>query len=207
MSPENPPHPVLTLILLGSEAASVAAGLRMRLAQRPLATEVNYRAHACTLTLGNSRSVQGWQLALQSRTPSDAIASPHAGGTTPLARHTAAATSGQPIQAAPAASLSLRECDVLALCFQRGERETALLGQQLRELGLAHTPLHGELPAQVRQCLLLARHRALQLGWTWPELAELQAPRPRWQGLCEACSDPDCEHRLFSRLTGQGTGD
>ena len=24
---------------------------------------------------------------------------------------------------------------------------------------------------------------------------------PRWQGVCETCSDPDCEHRLFSRLT------
>lgn len=23
---------------------------------------------------------------------------------------------------------------------------------------------------------------------------------PRWQGLCESCSDPDCEHRLFRRL-------
>jgi hypothetical protein len=23
---------------------------------------------------------------------------------------------------------------------------------------------------------------------------------PRWEGVCETCSDPACEHRLFSRL-------
>ena len=23
---------------------------------------------------------------------------------------------------------------------------------------------------------------------------------PRWEGVCESCSDPECEHRLFSRL-------
>lgn len=23
---------------------------------------------------------------------------------------------------------------------------------------------------------------------------------PRWEGVCESCSDPECEHRMFSRL-------
>jgi nicotinamide riboside kinase len=33
--------------------------------------------------------------------------------------------------------------------------------------------------------------------WAWPPPAERQA---RWKGLCDACSDPDCEHRLFTGL-------
>ena len=31
----------------------------------------------------------------------------------------------------------------------------------------------------------------------WPLREEILA---RWQGICEKCSDPDCEHRLFRRL-------
>jgi hypothetical protein len=31
----------------------------------------------------------------------------------------------------------------------------------------------------------------------WPLRDEILA---RWQGICEKCSDPDCEHRLFRRL-------
>jgi hypothetical protein len=31
----------------------------------------------------------------------------------------------------------------------------------------------------------------------WPLRAEIAA---RWQGVCETCSDPECEHRLFRRL-------
>ena len=29
---------------------------------------------------------------------------------------------------------------------------------------------------------------------------------PRWDGVCEACSDPACEHRLFSRLLAPPAG-
>jgi hypothetical protein len=31
----------------------------------------------------------------------------------------------------------------------------------------------------------------------WPMREEIA---PRWQGVCETCSDPECEHRLFQRL-------
>ena len=31
----------------------------------------------------------------------------------------------------------------------------------------------------------------------WPLREEILT---RWQGICEKCSDPDCEHRLFRRL-------
>lgn len=33
-------------------------------------------------------------------------------------------------------------------------------------------------------------------------IAPQDGPPPRWTGVCEKCSDPDCEFRLFSRLQG-----
>ncbi|MES2483765.1 MAG: ATP-binding protein [Pseudomonadota bacterium] len=36
--------------------------------------------------------------------------------------------------------------------------------------------------------------------WAWT--AQAQAT-PRWRGLCDACSDPECEHRLFKGLMGR----
>ena len=34
----------------------------------------------------------------------------------------------------------------------------------------------------------------------WPLRTEIAQ---RWQGVCEKCSDPDCEHRLFKRLVNK----
>lgn len=34
----------------------------------------------------------------------------------------------------------------------------------------------------------------------WPLRAEIAS---RWQGACEKCSDPECEHQLFRRLLTQ----
>ena len=42
------------------------------------------------------------------------------------------------------------------------------------------------------------------LGRRFPEHAQqLDRPEPptRWHGPCDVCSDGECEHRLFSRLT------
>ncbi len=36
----------------------------------------------------------------------------------------------------------------------------------------------------------------------WPMREEIA---PRWQGVCESCSDPECEHRLFQRLLQERT--
>ncbi|NBW79310.1 MAG: hypothetical protein EBR27_09895 [Betaproteobacteria bacterium] len=33
-------------------------------------------------------------------------------------------------------------------------------------------------------------------------LVPQNAPAARWRGLCEGCSDPDCERRLFTALKG-----
>ena len=33
-------------------------------------------------------------------------------------------------------------------------------------------------------------------------LVPQHTPAARWQGLCEGCSDPDCERRLFTALKG-----
>ena len=34
----------------------------------------------------------------------------------------------------------------------------------------------------------------------WPLRREIA---PRWQGVCEKCSDPECEHQLFRRLVSE----
>ena len=34
----------------------------------------------------------------------------------------------------------------------------------------------------------------------WPLRTEIA---PRWQGVCEKCSDPECEHQLFKRLISE----
>ena len=36
----------------------------------------------------------------------------------------------------------------------------------------------------------------------WPLRSEMATP---WQGTCEKCSDPECEHLLFTRLLAQRT--
>lgn len=68
-----------------------------------------------------------------------------------------------------------------------------------------HTLIMRGLPFQVIQ--------AKEAGWVnqclqallGPEASKARAPEAqeeatRWQGVCESCSDPDCERRLFSGL-------
>jgi hypothetical protein len=44
----------------------------------------------------------------------------------------------------------------------------------------------------------VGHHVQRQTGQSpWPLRSEIPA---RWQGVCETCSDPECEHRLFRRL-------
>lgn len=74
------------------------------------------------------------------------------------------------------------------------------LREQLLQAKLAFQVLHGDdalLLKQVRHAL------ARSLRPLDSDLAERfmrDEIAPRWQGLCESCSDPDCEHRLFRRL-------
>ena len=59
--------------------------------------------------------------------------------------------------------------------------------------GLPFQVIHGIGQELVTQCLLAILPPALQ------GLARKAMP-VRWQGVCETCSDPDCEQRLFSGL-------
>ena len=59
--------------------------------------------------------------------------------------------------------------------------------------GLPFQVIHGIGQELVTQCLLAILPPALQ-GFARQELPV------RWQGMCETCSDPDCEQRLFSGL-------
>ena len=60
--------------------------------------------------------------------------------------------------------------------------------------GLAFQVIHISDAAWVKQCLqALLPHQSVS------DMAYQDVPA-RWQGVCETCSDPDCERRLFSGL-------
>jgi hypothetical protein len=62
--------------------------------------------------------------------------------------------------------------------------------------GLPFQVIHGIAEALVTQCLLAI----LPPDGFSPSGLARQALPVRWQGVCETCSDPDCEQRLFSDL-------
>ena len=75
--------------------------------------------------------------------------------------------------------------------------------------GLPFQVIHGISEALVAQCLMaiLPPEGVSPSGFAMttqasPALQGLarQALPVRWQGVCETCSDPDCEQRLFSGL-------
>jgi len=76
------------------------------------------------------------------------------------------------------------------------EATDALLRRELQAAGIAFHTVYGQGAQRVRAALSLigpALGRALL-----PEDRALREGHGRWQ--CEACSDPDCEHRLFRAL-------
>jgi hypothetical protein len=75
--------------------------------------------------------------------------------------------------------------------------------------GLSFQVIHGNGEALVSQCLLaiLPPDGFSPSGFAMttqaasaPQGLGRQALPVRWQGVCETCSDPDCEQRLFSGL-------
>ena len=78
--------------------------------------------------------------------------------------------------------------------------------QALGRAGIAHSVVYGTGMQRLN-------HALLALGWppenteTWTGREAVQyalnAGRTPWR--CEQCSDPDCEHRLFTRLLGQAS--
>jgi len=78
--------------------------------------------------------------------------------------------------------------------------EDAAIAQAWRAIllaqGLSFQVVHGILEALVAQCFLAI----LPPDSSSPSGLARQALPVRWQGVCETCSDPDCEQRLFSGL-------
>jgi HTH-type transcriptional regulator, transcriptional repressor of NAD biosynthesis genes len=80
----------------------------------------------------------------------------------------------------------------------------AVLRRELQLAGIAFQTIYGQGPARLEQALRVLG-RALRLDLVAPNPAWSQGRRP-W--TCEKCSDPDCEHRLFSGLLARNnTGD
>jgi hypothetical protein len=70
---------------------------------------------------------------------------------------------------------------------------------RLMSIGQSFQVLHrsGESLLQALQWAL-GHHLQRTTGHSpWPLRTEIA---PRWQGVCETCSDPECEHRLFRQL-------
>lgn len=76
--------------------------------------------------------------------------------------------------------------------------------RELRAAGQAFQTIHGHGQARTEQALrAIGRRLGLNLTTTEPSLT---SGRRAWN--CEKCSDPDCEHRLFSGLIARNnTGD
>ncbi len=79
------------------------------------------------------------------------------------------------------------------------EATDGLLRRELQAAGIAFQTLYGPLERRVQQALraigpLLGRSLVAE------DLHRVQGRRP-W--TCEKCSDPDCEHRLFTQLLQQ----
>lgn len=76
------------------------------------------------------------------------------------------------------------------------EASDALLRRELQAAGIAFQTVYGQGPMRLQAAL---RAVGAALGRELlPDDPLLREGSGRWQ--CEACSDPDCEHRLFSAL-------
>ncbi|HSW16081.1 MAG TPA: ATP-binding protein [Ramlibacter sp.] len=72
----------------------------------------------------------------------------------------------------------------------------ALVRESLQKAGVDWRVVYGMGDERTRNALAAVAEVA---PWAWPSEPERA---PRWQGLCDHCSDPDCEHRLFTGLAG-----
>ncbi|MBE0586569.1 MAG: ATP-binding protein [Hydrogenophaga sp.] len=76
------------------------------------------------------------------------------------------------------------------------EATDAVLRRELQVAGVRYQTIYGKGPQRLQQAL-----RAIGNHLGRPLLADdpaLRLGRGRW--VCDSCSDPDCEHRLFSKL-------
>jgi hypothetical protein len=72
--------------------------------------------------------------------------------------------------------------------------------QHLSAAGINFQVIYGQGEARLHQALHAIARRLMTTHSGLAARLLRQEPAVRWQGACEACSDPVCEHRLFSRL-------
>jgi protein tyrosine phosphatase (PTP) superfamily phosphohydrolase (DUF442 family) len=111
---------------------------------------------------------------------------------------------------AASALARLNGADLVLLCAARADEDAstqarqAFLREQLHAAGVAYGVLHGEDAAIVQQAWQ-ALQSALGLAQQTDDAQPTAEARSlaTWRSNCEKCSDPVCEHRLFSDLVGQ----
>jgi nicotinamide riboside kinase len=69
---------------------------------------------------------------------------------------------------------------------QHRQQTDARLRDALQEAGIAYGVVYGSGPQRLRNALRL--------------VSPQDTPPARWTGVCEKCSDPDCEFQLFTAL-------
>ncbi|MGA0569224.1 hypothetical protein ACO2Q9_00740 [Variovorax sp. VNK109] len=79
---------------------------------------------------------------------------------------------------------------------QAGEKADVDLRSQLASAGIAYRVIYGRGPARLTNALRAVEERLN------PDRQDPSSTVP-WVWTCEKCSDPACEHRLFSRLTNR----
>ena len=70
----------------------------------------------------------------------------------------------------------------------------AMLREALREAGVDWRMVYGKGEERTLNALEAVAEAA---PWAWTARPQ---PAVRWVGVCDACSDPECEHRLFRGL-------
>jgi hypothetical protein len=93
----------------------------------------------------------------------------------------------------------------LTLVLATRERPAVDWRQTLLSCGQSFQVIHaGDHPLLQALQWTVGHHVQRQTGHSpWPLRTEIPA---RWLGVCESCSDPECEHRLFRQLVNARTG-
>lgn len=80
------------------------------------------------------------------------------------------------------------------------EADDARIRAQLQSGGRVFQVVYGQGPQRLHGALQALEAAGVLPAGSAPRLPE--PPRRAWLAACEKCSDPDCEHRLFTRLRG-----
>ena len=78
----------------------------------------------------------------------------------------------------------------------------ALVRRALTSAGLPYAVVHGSGTRRLDNAWNVI-NRAMQQADEAPALARAAAPEGAWRWSCEKCSDPVCEHRLFTDLVAR----